>query len=105
MALGELATSAALGERLVDVVINDAALSLLDINRGGRTPPDGALGWPRADFAAAMRAFGGLALPAATEEEYAAALDRALAAPAGPALIDVLVDPESYPAQIDALRG
>ena len=44
------------------------------------------------------------ALRAATEEEYAAALDQALAA-SGPALIDVLVDPGSYPAQIKALRG
>jgi acetolactate synthase-1/2/3 large subunit len=104
MALGELATAAALGARLVVVVFNDAALSLIGIKRGGRTLPDGALGWPRADFGAAMRAFGGLALRAATEEEYAAALDRALAAP-GPALVDVLVDPASYPAQIEALRG
>jgi acetolactate synthase I/II/III large subunit len=104
MALGELATAAALGAKLVVVVFNDASLSLIDIKRDARALPDGALGWPRADFTAAMRAFGGLALRAATEEEYAAALDRALAAP-GPALIDVLVDPESYPAQIKALRG
>ncbi len=104
MALGELATAAALGAKLVVVVFNDAALSLIDIKRDARTLPDGALGWPRADFAAAMRAFGGLALRAATEEDYAAALERALAAP-GPALVDVLVDPESYPAQIAALRG
>jgi acetolactate synthase-1/2/3 large subunit len=104
MALGELATAAALGARLVVVVFNDASLSLIGIKRDARALPDGALGWPRADFAVAMRAFGGTALRAATEEEYAAALDRALAAP-GPALIDVLVDPESYPAQIKALRG
>ncbi|WP_343896461.1 thiamine pyrophosphate-binding protein [Craurococcus roseus] len=104
MALGELATAAALGAKLVVVVFNDAALSLIHIKRDARALPEGALGWPRADFAAAMRAFGGLALRAATEEEYAAALDRALAAP-GPALVDVLVDPESYPAQIKALRG
>ena len=104
MALGELATAASLGVRLVVVVFNDASLSLIDIKRDARALPDGALGWPRADFTAAMRAFGGSAFHAATEEEYAAALDRALAAP-GPVLIDVLVDPESYPAQIKALRG
>jgi acetolactate synthase-1/2/3 large subunit len=103
MALGELATAAALGVKLTVVVFNDATLSLIDIKRDARALPEGALGWPRADFAAAMRAFGGLALRAATEAEYAAALDRALAAP-GPALIDVAVDPESYPAQIEALR-
>ncbi len=104
MALGELATAAALGAKLVVVVFNDAALSLIGIKRDERSLPEGALGWPVVDFAAAMRAFGGLALRAATEEEYAAALDRALATP-GPALIDVPVDPESYPAQIKALRG
>lgn len=104
MALGELATAAALRAKLVVVVFNDAALSLIDIKRDARALPEGALGWPMADFTAAMRAFGGLALRAATEEEYAAALDQALAAP-GPALIDVLVDPRSYPAQIKALRG
>ena len=86
------------------VVFNDAALSLIGIKRDERSLPEGALGWPVVDFAAAMRAFGGLALRAATEEEYAAALDRALAT-SGPALIVVPVDPRSYPAQIKALRG
>lgn len=104
MALGELATAAALAAKLVVVVFNDASLSLIDIKRGARALPEGALGWPRADFTAAMRAFGGMALRAATEDEYAAALDRALSAK-GPALVDVLVDPESYTAQIEALRG
>ena len=47
---------------------------------------------------------GGLGLRAADEAAYAAALDRALAAP-GPVLVDVRVDPGSYPAQIKALRG
>ena len=104
MALGELATAAALGAKLVVVVFNDATLSLIDIKRDARSLPEGALGWPLADFAGAMRALGGLGLRAATEAEYAAALDQALAA-SGPALIDVLVDPGSYPAQIKALRG
>ncbi|MBD0272173.1 MAG: acetolactate synthase, partial [Acetobacteraceae bacterium] len=99
-----LATAAALGAKLVVVVFNDAALSLIEIKRGERPLPEGALGWPGADFTQAMRAFGGLALRAAGEDDYAAALDRALAAP-GPVLIDVLVDPESYPAQMEALRG
>jgi acetolactate synthase I/II/III large subunit len=104
MALGELATAAALGAKLVVVVFNDATLSLIDIKRDARSLPEGALDGPLADFAGAMRACGGLGLRASTEEEYAAALDRALAA-SGPALIDVLVEPESYPAQIKALRG
>ena len=96
MALGELATAAALGAKLVVVVFNDATLSLIDIKRDARSLPEGALDGPLADFAGAMRALGGLGLRAATEEEYAAALDQALAA-SGPALIDVLVDPGELP--------
>jgi acetolactate synthase-1/2/3 large subunit len=104
MALGELATAAALGVRVVVVVFNDASLSLIDIKRGARDLPEGALGWPRADFAGAMRALGGLGLSARTEAEYRAALAEALTAN-GPALIDVAVDASGYPAQIEALRG
>lgn len=104
MALGELATAAVLGVRLVVVVFNDATLSLIDIKKGERALPEGALNWPMADFAGVMRGLGGLGLTARTEVEYAAALDRALAAD-GPVLIDVAVDPDSYPAQIAALRG
>lgn len=104
MALGELATAAALGVKLVVVVFNDATLSLIDIKTDGRALPEDALGWPEADFAGVMRNLGGTGLRARTEAEYAAALDQALAAE-GPALVDVLVDPGSYPAQIRALRG
>ncbi len=104
MALGELATAAALGVKLVVVVFNDAALSLIDIKTDGRALPAGALGWPEADCAGVMRALGGVGLSARDAAGYAAALDQALAAP-GPVLVDVLVDPGSYPAQIKALRG
>ena len=104
MALGELATATALGVKLVVVVFNDATLSLIDIKKGGRELPEGALGWPMAEFAGVMRALGGLGLTARTEAQYAEALEQALAA-GGPVLIDVLVDPGSYPAQIAALRG
>jgi acetolactate synthase-1/2/3 large subunit len=104
MALGELATAAVLGVKLVVVVFNDSTLSLIDIKKGGRELPGGALGWPMADFAGVMRSLGGLGLQARDEAEYRAALDQALAAP-GPVVVDVLVDPGSYPAQIKALRG
>ena len=103
MALGELATAAVLGVKLVVVVFNDSTLSLIDIKKAGEIPP-AALGWPAADFAGIFTALGGLGLRARNEAEYRAALAEALAAP-GPALVDVLVDPGSYPAQIKALRG
>ncbi len=104
MCLGELATAAALGVKLTVVVFNDATLSLIDIKKEQREMPEGSLGWPMVDFVSVMQGCGGLGLRARTAEEYAAALDQALAHE-GPALVDVLVDPGSYPAQIKALRG
>ena len=104
MGLGELATAAVLGARLVVVAFNDATLSLIDIKKDSRDLPDGALGWPRADLAGAMRSMGGMGLTASTEEEFARAMEQACAAK-GPVLVDVAVDPSGYPAQIKALRG
>ncbi len=104
MGLGELATAAVIGARVVVVAFNDATLSLIDIKKEQRDLPDGALGWPRADLAAAMRSMGGLGLTANSEAELAEAVAAACAA-TGPVLIDVAVDPSGYPAQIKALRG
>ena len=66
--------------------------------------PEAALGWPEADFAATMQALGGLGLRATDTAGARAALAKALASE-GPALVDIRVDPGSYPAQIKALRG
>lgn len=104
MGLGELATAAVIGARVIVVAFNDATLSLIDIKKEQRNLPDGALGWPRADLAAAMRAMGGTGLSANSEAELATAMAEACAAK-GPVLIDVAVDPSGYPAQIKALRG
>jgi len=104
MQLGELATAAALGARVIVLVFNDACLSLIDIKKGARDLPDGALDWPRVDFAAAARAMGVAGFHAETEDGLRAALAEALAHD-GPSLIDVAVDPSGYPAQIKALRG
>jgi acetolactate synthase-1/2/3 large subunit len=104
MGLGELATAATLGVKLIVVAFNDATLSLIDIKKDKRDLPDGALGWPRADLAAAMRSMGGVGLSANTEAELAEAMAAACAA-TGPVLVDVAVDPSGYPAQIKALRG
>ncbi len=104
MCLGELATACAVGAKIVVVVFNDATLSLIDIKKEQRDMPEGSLGWPMVDFASIMQGCGGLGLRARSAAEYAASLDQALAH-GGPALVDVLVDPGSYPAQIKALRG
>ena len=104
MALGELATAAAMRLNLTVVVFNDAALSLIDIKRGERDLPEGALDWPRVDFTVIMRGMGGTAWQANDAAELEAALAEAWAKP-GPRLIDVRTDPSSYAAQILALRG
>ncbi|MDB5415957.1 MAG: acetolactate synthase [Rubritepida sp.] len=104
MAVGELATAAAMKLNLTVVVFNDATLSLIDIKKGDRDLPDGALDWPEVDFAQVMRGMGGTAWRVTDAAGLAAALDEALATP-GPRLIDVRTDPSSYPAQIKALRG
>ncbi len=104
MALGELATAATKALNLTVVVFNDAALSLIDIKKGGRDLPDGALDWPEVDFTQVMRGMGGRAWHAADADGLDAALAEALSHP-GPRLIDVRTDPSSYPAQIKALRG
>jgi len=104
MVLGELATAVALRARLTVVVFNDAALSLIGIKTSGRVLPEGALVTPRIDFAAAIRAVGGVGFTAADADGLEAALDAALTSD-GPTLVDVAVDPSGYPAIIAALRG
>ncbi|MFL1462102.1 thiamine pyrophosphate-dependent enzyme [Roseococcus sp. DSY-14] len=104
MAMGELATACALRLRLVVVVFNDAALSLIGIKTGGRDLPARSLDWPECDFAQVMRGLGGQAWRAGNEAELAAAL-RAAFECAGPALVDARCDPSSYARQIAALRG
>ena len=104
MCMGELATAATLGVRLVVVVFNDATLSLIDIKKGERALPQGALDWPMVDFAAVMRGCGGQAWRVDDAAGFATAMAEALAVN-GPTLIDARVDPGSYPGQITALRG
>ncbi len=104
MALGELATACALRLKLVVVVFNDAALSLIGIKTGGRELPARSLDWPECDFAQVMRGLGGSAWRAADEAGFAQAMHAAFAS-GGPALVDARCDPSSYPRQIAALRG
>ncbi|HEY4252628.1 MAG TPA: thiamine pyrophosphate-dependent enzyme, partial [Roseomonas sp.] len=88
MQLGEIATAATLGVKLVTVVFNDAGLSLIDIKKGARDLPDRTLDWPGVDFAAAARAMGAAGFTAGSEAALAAAMAQALALP-GPSVIDV----------------
>jgi acetolactate synthase-1/2/3 large subunit len=104
MVAGELATAADTGAKLVTIVFNDAALSLIDIKQQSRQLPPEGVRWQRPDFARVAEGLGVKGFGAATPDAYRAAL-RAAFAHDGPSLIDVHVDPAGYPAQLQAMRG
>ncbi|MGD9701139.1 MAG: thiamine pyrophosphate-binding protein [Acidimicrobiia bacterium] len=105
MALAELETLARLGTRVVVVVFDDATLSLIAAkqrphDQGGAA----AVVYSAVDFAAVARACGVRAAAVSEVTALEAALREALAH-GGPSLIDARVDPSSYPALLDAVRG
>lgn len=104
MCVAELATAAEHGARVVTVVFNDGALSLIDVKQQQRQLPAEGVRWGRADFAAVAEGFGARGFRAGTEAELAAALDAAFAHD-GPSLVDVRVDPAGYQTQLQAMRG
>lgn len=104
MVAGELATAAANGAKLVTVVFNDGALSLIDIKQQQRQLAPEGVRWERPDFARVAEGFGVRAFVARDAGEYRAALAAAFAHD-GPSLVDVHVDPAGYPAQLQAMRG
>jgi acetolactate synthase I/II/III large subunit len=104
MCAGELSAVAQHARRLVVVVFNDAALSLIAIKQTTRQLPREGVTWPRPDFAAVAAGFCLRGYKARDLNEYRAALAQALSGD-GPALIDVYVDPSGYAAQSVALRG
>jgi acetolactate synthase-1/2/3 large subunit len=104
MCLGELATAAERGCRIAVVVLNDAALSLIDVKQQKRGLPARGVRYPRADFAQVARALGCRGAVATTAGQLEAAVAEALAG-SGPTLIDAHVDPAPYSAHVDALRA
>ncbi|MBP0466478.1 thiamine pyrophosphate-binding protein [Roseomonas sp. PWR1] len=104
MCLAELATAAERRARMVTIVFNDGALSLIDVKQQQRQLAPEGVRWPRADFAAVAEGLGARGFRAADEAALAAALDAALAHD-GPSLVDVLVEPAGYLRQLQAMRG
>ena len=103
MAVAELETVARLRLPVTVVVFDDAALSLIRIKQGPAGGGGaGAVAYGDVDFAALARSVG-LAASTATN---GAELDRALAeAGEGHQLIDVRIDPGSYPHLLRVTRG
>ena len=105
LTLAEIETAVRLSLRVIVIVFNDAALSLIKVKQkpaghGG----DGAVLYRPTSFAAAAAAMGAAGATATSERELAAALTDALARP-GPTVIDAHVDPAGYPAVMDLSRG
>ena len=105
MALMELETAVRHRLRVIVVVFNDAALSLIKIKQrpAGQGGAE-ATGYGRTSFAAAAAAMGAAAASVTGPEELAAALAAALNRH-GPTVIDARVDPAGYPALLDLTRG
>jgi acetolactate synthase I/II/III large subunit len=105
MTLAEIETAVRLSLRIIVIVFNDAALSLIKIKQkpagqGG----DDAVRYRPVSFAAAAAAMGAAGVAVSTEPDLAAAVTDALARP-GPTVIDTSVDPAGYPAVMDLSRG
>ncbi len=104
MSLAELSTAARLGAALTVVVLNDAALSLIDIKQQRQQRASLGVRYPAADFAAAARGMGCTAWTVGPRESLPAALSAAFSTK-GPGLIDVTLNPSGYREQLIALRG
>lgn len=104
MGLGELATAAQAGARIVVVVFNDASLSLIDIKQRHRQMRRDGVALGGADFARVAEGLGVRGYGARDADGYRQALRSALSG-TGPALIDVAIDPDGYLDQMLALRG
>lgn len=104
MCLAELSTAARLGAALTVVVLNDAALSLIDIKQQRQQRPPLGVRYPRPDFATAARGMGCESWTVAALDPLEFALAEAFGTE-GPTLVDVSVDPSGYRDQLIALRG
>jgi acetolactate synthase-1/2/3 large subunit len=104
MCAGELLTAARERLRIVVIVFNDAALSLIEIKQQARKLPAagvaiGAVDWPALATSMGVRSF------AATDEEtFERALESATVFD-GPSLIEARIDRSNYGATLRAIRG
>jgi acetolactate synthase-1/2/3 large subunit len=104
MCLGELCTAVEQQTKVIVIVFNDSALSLIDIKQQSRSMKPEGVRWRHHDFAATMEALGGVGIRVSNEQEFVEGMRRALAC-AGPSLLDVSIDPSGYPEQLKAMRG
>ena len=104
MCLGELATARQAGGKIVCVVLNDAALSLIDIKQQRAQRPSIGVRYPASDFTAIAEGFGCRGWRVDRLADLEGALAQAFAC-AGPAVVDVRIDAGGYGSQLQRLRG
>ncbi len=103
MSQGELATAVAQGCQITVIVVNDAALSLIDIKQQRQQYRSRGVRTSRVDFAACAEAMGCRAWRVEPGEDLARALSEAFAVK-GPSLVDVAASAEDYGNQLTRLR-
>jgi len=104
MCLAELTTAVERRCRIVVIVINDAALSLIDIKQQRQQRKSRGVRYPAVDFAGAAKALGCRAWRVGASDALKPVLEEAFNGD-GPALVDVAVDPGGYGDQLAAIRG
>jgi acetolactate synthase-1/2/3 large subunit len=104
MCLGELATAARNKVAVTVIVLNDAALSLIDVKQEQRGFARRGMRYPGLDFATIAKGCGCRAAVAEDEGALAATLAEAFQG-AGPMLIDARIDALGYRAMFEAIRG
>ena len=104
MCLSELTTAVERGSNITVAVINDAALSLIDIKQQRQQYKPRGVRYPSVDFAACARAMGCTAWRAGPDDDVAAALRAAFETP-GPALVDIVCNADGYGEQLLGIRG
>ena len=105
MTLAEIETAVRLSLRVIVIVFNDAALSLIKLKqKPAGQGADEAVSYRPVSFAAAATAMGAAGAAVTTERDLATAVAAALRRP-GPTVIDASVDPAGYLAVMDLSRG
>lgn len=94
MLMGDYVTAVRYGMPIVTVVLNNAKLGFIQLELEAKGLPDWGTELTNPDFAAVAEACGGWGRKVTTPEEMGPALRDALAQD-GPALLDVVVDPDA----------
>lgn len=104
MCASELATAVQAGCKLTVVVFNDSAIAMIGVKQGQRGLERLGMDYSPSDFSLVAQGYGCEGFRVSEAAELGPTLQRAFAAD-GPALVDVIVDPSTYPAQLRSLRG